>query len=112
MAKLTIKSIKCYDTQEGPRDEIDLLVDGTSVFYQGKVDNGDGFFIGYEQTFIDSIVLDLWERDDGGWFGNDDEHLGQFSISTTPTGSDNPGIATFTQHGADYVVFYDVTLIA
>ncbi|MEW5857777.1 MAG: hypothetical protein AB1861_10420 [Cyanobacteriota bacterium] len=105
MAKLHLKSITCYDTQEWPQDELYLKVDGKQVWSQGGVGVGDTFNINKTIDITGSSdKIQLFEDD---WWPNQDEHLGNYTVSAWEAGLPE-WTATFNLAGADYSLVYEV----
>ncbi|KAF3889839.1 MULTISPECIES: hypothetical protein [Nostocales] len=102
-ARVNLKYFQIYDTQEWPRDEPYLKVDGKTIWSK------DGAGVGYHdvgKTFDisgTSDTLSLWEND--SWPSND-EFLGENKIYSWQRGTDLE--LSFTREGANYKLVYDV----
>ncbi|NEO31381.1 MAG: hypothetical protein F6K36_13290 [Symploca sp. SIO3C6] len=104
VTKLELKHFVVNDTQEWPRDEIYLKLDGKKVYSKGGVSSGDTLYINKTFTMTGSYdTLKLFENDT---WPNGDEHLGTKNVFTSQIGNDQK--ASFTRKGADYDLYFDV----
>ena len=104
VTKLHLKYFDVDSTQEWPRDEVYLRLDGKKVFSKGGVSAGDTLNVDKTYTMTGSYdQLKLYENDT---WPNGDEYLGGKKVYASQIGSDQE--ARFTRHGADYTLYYDV----
>jgi hypothetical protein len=103
MAKIALKYMVCYDTQEWPRDEIDLQLDGTNAYVEYRVSVGDILQINQVRNMSGSSdVLRLFEID---LFR--DDFLGRHTVYASEAGL-GERTANFTRAGAHYSLAYEV----
>jgi hypothetical protein len=102
VTKVNLKYLSVSDTQEWPRDEAYLTVDGNKIWSK-TVGVGDHRI---DKTFDISGSSDtLRFFEDDTWPSNH-ELLGAHTIPASRRGTDFK--ASFTQNGANYTLVYDV----
>lgn len=105
MAKLQLKYMVAHETQEGPRDELYMKVDGKEVWSEGGVSVGDTLDI-YKTIDMtgSSDKIELFEDDT---WPNGDEYLGSYTANTWEAGL-GEWTANFNLAGANYNLVYEV----
>jgi hypothetical protein len=112
MANLNLLYLVCNDTQEWPRDELYMKVDGREVWSKGTDFFSESVGVGDTPSinkavpiYGDSATIRLYEDD--SW-PNNDEKLGTHTVYSSQVGPDMQS-ASFTQNGADYTLYYVVS---
>lgn len=101
---LHIKSLKCYETEDSfGADEAKLIidVDGVKTVLKRSLNDNQSWNINREFSFSTRASVSLYDEDDP----DDDDHLGTVNISKNEIWN---ATAKFTNHGANYSLFYDV----
>lgn len=105
MRKLTLETLKCYETEDWTgADEcrLEIFVDGVPQYPLKKsLNDGQKWYLNKSYVFKNQVEVKLWDED----FPDSDDFLGKVTIDTN---LQSHATASFTRDDANYKLWYTV----